>query len=235
MSARCFHVVAMLFVLAGVAPAAAESNPGDCNGVDFDAKQPIKISRIVTAPRAQFVKSRWEDASCPADTATCRGKAYLVPGDLALTGATLGSYTCVAYQSPRDKKQIWTSGWIATSALAPVERSPARKLSDWTGTWTHTGGEITISPGKKGTLEIDGEHVYPGAQNVQTGVIGAIAKPEGDMLAFAGDGSVAFDKADAGGDCLVRMQRFGELLLVEDNSQCGGVMVTFTGLYRRKK
>ena len=36
------------------------------------------------------------------------------------------------------------------------------------------------------------------------------------------------------GDCQVRMQRFGNLLLVEDNGACGGIMVTFTGFYRRK-
>jgi hypothetical protein len=30
------------------------------------------------------------------------------------------------------------------------------------------------------------------------------------------------------------MQRVGAWLLVEDNMQCGGSMVTFTGLYRRE-
>jgi hypothetical protein len=30
------------------------------------------------------------------------------------------------------------------------------------------------------------------------------------------------------------MQRIGALLLVEDNGACGGSMVTFTGLYRRR-
>ena len=34
--------------------------------------------------------------------------------------------------------------------------------------------------------------------------------------------------------CKVRMHRIGELLLVEDNGNCGGVGVTFTGLYHRK-
>ena len=40
------------------------------------------------------------------------------------------------------------------------------------------------------------------------------------------------EKAEEG-QCLVRMQRVGAWLLVEDNMQCGGSMVTFTGLYRR--
>jgi hypothetical protein len=30
------------------------------------------------------------------------------------------------------------------------------------------------------------------------------------------------------------MRRIGQLLLVEDNGNCGGVGVTFTGLYHRK-
>jgi len=32
----------------------------------------------------------------------------------------------------------------------------------------------------------------------------------------------------------VRMQRIGPLLLVVDNTDCGGAGVTFTGLYHRK-
>ena len=41
-----------------------------------------------------------------------------------------------------------------------------------------------------------------------------------------------FDDPKAG--CQVRMQRVEALLVVEDNNGCGGVMVTFTGLYRKK-
>ena len=34
--------------------------------------------------------------------------------------------------------------------------------------------------------------------------------------------------------CKVRVHRIGELLLVEDNGNCGRGGVTFTGLYHRK-
>ena len=225
---------AALVIACGVASAAAqERKPNDCNGVDFDAKRPLTVSTVTAKPRAYFVKSAWEDASCPADTEACQGKAYLVLGDLVLTGRTLGPYTCVAYQSPRDKKQVWTSGWMPATALAPVAPMASPKPSDWIGTWIHTGGEITIERSKNGKLTIEGEQVYPAAQNVHTGVISAEIKPSDMMLAFADDGSVAFDKAESD-TCLVRMQRIGALLLVEDNGGCGGSMVTFTGLYRRK-
>ena len=79
---------------------------------------------------------------------------------------------------------------------------------------------------------IHGEQVYPAAQDVHNGVIDATAKPANGLLQFAEDGSVPFDKAAVDATCLVRMQRIEALLVVEDNAQCGGVMVTFTGFYR---
>jgi len=62
----------------------------------------------------------------------------------------------------------------------------------------------------------------------------AQATPQGDTIAFVDDGSIAFEKTDAG-ECRVRMQRVGALLMVEDNDGCGGAGVTFSGLYRRTK
>jgi hypothetical protein len=227
-----FSLAAVLAVCC-VSGAAAQQQPNNCTGVDFDAKRPLVVSTVTARPRSYFVKSAWEDASCPADKESCQRKAYLVPGDLVLTGVTLGSYTCVAYQSPRDRKQDWTNGWMPSAALAPVAAMASPQLSDWIGTWTHAGGEIAIERGKNGKLTIEGEQTYPAAQNVHTGVISAAAKPSDTMLAFADDGSLPFGKAGEG-SCQVRMQRIGALLLVEDNGGCGGSMVTFTGLYRRK-
>jgi hypothetical protein len=215
-------------------PALAESSEADCNGIDFDVKRPLAVAKVIAKPRVHYVKSAWDDPSCPADTEACRAKAYLVPGDLVLIGRTRGAYTCVSYQSPRDTKQAWTNGWMSTSALEPVAAAAAPKPADWLGTWKHTGGEITIERAKAGKLAISGEQVYPAAQSVHTGVIGAEATPSGAYLSFAEDGTVEFDKAEEG-SCQVRMQRLGALLLVEDNGACGGVMVTFTGLYRRER
>ncbi len=52
------------------------------------------------------------------------------------------------------------------------------------------------------------------------------------MIAFVEDGSIPFDNAE-NGQCMMRIQRAGIWLLIEDNQQCGGSMVTSTGLYRR--
>jgi hypothetical protein len=82
-------------------------------------------------------------------------------------------------------------------------------------------------------LSIEGEQTYPAAGGAHSGVLGATVAPTQGIIAFADNGSTPFEKGEEG-QCLVRMQRVGAWLLVEDNMQCGGSMVTFTGLYRRE-
>src|SRR5262245_22223890 len=218
----------------GVPGSHAQSNPNDCVGVGFDPKRPLVVSTVTAKPRAYFVKSAWEDASCPANTAACQSKAHLMPGSLVLTGRQLGPYTCVAYQPPRDRTQIWRKGWMLSSALSPVAPNPSPKLSDWIGNWVHAGGNITIAAGRHGGLAIEGEHTLPAAGGAHSGVIGAEAKPDGGILAFTDDGKVPFEEAKEG-SCQVRMQLIGTILVVEDNGDCGGSAVTFTGLDRRQR
>ena len=150
---------------------------------------------------------------------------------MVLTGKTRGAFTCVSYQSPRAKKQVWTTGWLPSTALEPVKPMPAPKTSDWLGTWSHPGGDIVIKQIAGGKLSVEGEMVVPTAQDAHTGEIAAKVTPGKDTIAFVDDGSMPFEQE--GGGCRVRMQRVGPWLMVEDNEGCGGATVTFTGLYRR--
>jgi len=214
-------------------------DPNNCNGFIWDDKQAAVVSKVIARPRVNFVKSPYDDdfkaETCPADTAACRKKSYLVTGDLVLTGSTRGAFTCVSYQSPLARKQIWTTSWVPGSLLTPVAPMPSPKVQDWTGTWSHPGGDITISPGGDGgKLSIEGEMVVPTAQDFHNGQLQAKASPEKDTIAFNDDGSIPFENTEGVG-CRVRMQRIEQWLMVEDNEGCGGAAVTFTGLYRRKK
>lgn len=223
----------VLTLVFAFAPGLAQADQESCHGVDFDIKHPLVVARVSAPSRVYFIKGADESASCPSNAAGCNEPSYLVPGDLVLTGKTKGAYVCAAFQSPLARKQDWTNGWLPLSALSPLTPAPAAKASDWIGEWVHPGGSITISEGNRGMLKIDGLQTYPAKLNIHTGVIEAEAKPAQGMIAFADDGTTPFDQADAG-QCLVRMQRFDTWLAVEDNQGCGGVMVTFTGLYRRK-
>lgn len=231
---RAIGVSLVFLCLATAAP--AEENPGDCLGVSFEVTHPVTIAKIIAdRPQVHFVKNASDAAACPAEREACVAPRYLIPGDLVLIGKTRGAYSCVSYQSAADRTQRWAVGWLPSASLTPVQPARAPQPADWTGRWIHAGGTIAISKGRRGSLRIRGEHVYPAAQNVHSGVIRADAKPAHGLLQFADDGRAPFDAASSeAGDCLVRMQRIAELLVVEDNGHCGGAMVTFTGFYRRK-
>jgi len=224
-------------LMAGHAAAYDAYDVHNCNGVGWDDKRALVVSRVVAKPRVNFIKSPYDDdfkaEHCPADTEACRKKSYLVAGDLVLTGKTLDAFTCVSYQSPKAKKQIWTTGWLPSAALDPVKPMAAPKTSDWLGTWSHPGGDIEIKQVAGGKLNVAGEMVMPTAQDAHTGEIEAKVMPGKETIAFVDDGSAPFDQE--GGGCRVRMQRVGPWLMVEDNSGCGGAGVTFTGLYRRQQ
>ena len=65
----------------------------------------------------------------------------------------------------------------------------------------------------------------PTANDFHNGTFDGEVAPQADMLDFIDDGS----------GCHVQMQRIGPWLLVGDNGGCGGVGVSFQGLYRRTK
>jgi hypothetical protein len=225
-------------LLAGPASAYDADDPNNCNGVDWDDNRPLVVAKVTAEPRVNFVKSPYDDdfkaEGCPAATSACRKKSYLVAGDLVLVGKTEHNFTCVSYQSQPAKKPYWTTGWLPNSALTPVAPMASPQTSDWIGNWDHPHGGIEIKPGGiGGRLQIDGIMVVPTAQDFHNGTIDAQVMPQKDSIAFLDDGWFPFETKCDGG-CRVRMQRIGPLLVVEDNGDCGGAGVTFTGLYRRK-
>jgi hypothetical protein len=224
-------------LLFATSAAAYEANdPANSLGVDWDEAQPLTVAKVTAKARVNFVKSPYDDDfkadGCPASTVACRKKSYLVTGDLVLVGKTRGAFTCVAYQTPN--KPTWSNGWMLSSALASVAPMTAPAVSDWLGDWDQPHAGIEIKPGGiGGRLQIEGIAAFKGAQDVHTGVIEAQVMPDKDSIAFLDDGWFPFaTQCDSG--CKVRMRRIGQLLLVEDNGNCGGVGVTFTGLYHRK-
>jgi hypothetical protein len=229
-------LAAMLFATSASAYDAYD--PANCNGVDWNDKQVLVVAQVTAAHRVNFIKSPYDDdftaASCPAATDACRKTSYLVPKDLVMAGKTRGDFTCVAYQSPSGKKRNWTRGWLPSGALTPLTPMSSPQAADWIGSWQIPGGNIEIKRGDGGKLHVAGEMIVPGAQDVHSGVIGAQVMPGKDTLAFVDDGDIPFEQQNEG-ECRVRMQRIGALLMVEDNGGCGGVGVTFSGLYHRKK
>src|ERR1700751_2415518 len=143
-TATCLLVALSTLLPATAASAYEAKDPKNCNGVGWDDKSPWLVAKVTAKPRVNFVKSPYDDdfkaESCPALTDACRRSAYLVTDDLVFVGKTEGVFTCINYQSPLAKKQVWATGWLPTAALTPVARMSPTKNSDWGGKWGHPGG-----------------------------------------------------------------------------------------------
>jgi len=231
MRAKIITLLLSAACLAGAESASAADDPNNCNGVGWDDNRALVVAKVTGSSRVNFLKSPYDDplttASCPARAKVCRKKAYLVSDDLVLDGKTQGDFSCVDYQSPRAKKQIWIRGWLPSAALTPYAPTPSPKTSDWVGSWRHPGGFVEIKNGDDGKLGVAGSMTLPTPSgDYQNGDFQAQVAPQ-TTIAFTDEGIY-------GDGCHVRMQRIGPRLLVEDNGGCGGAGVTFTGLYRRK-
>ncbi|TXM79155.1 hypothetical protein FV218_01510 [Methylobacterium sp. WL69] len=228
-----------LLGLVVLAPAARAEPAATCqDGPDFT--QPTHLATVIAPERVPFVKSTWQDKACPSAKAVCREAAYLVMGNRVLVNGTLRDFACATY---RGAKGATRSGWIPQAALK-TEPPTNPGLADWVGTWT-SGPEQTITIVAKGdSLVLVGEATY-GAQNpervrrggVNIGQFQATAQPTGANLGFteAADGGPTqpYGHSDDSA-CQVRLRLVPPFLQAQSNAGCGGMNVTFTGLYGRK-
>jgi hypothetical protein len=206
---------------------------------------PIALGRISeSSTRVHFVKNPIleTDAACPNTSKACQEKTYLVSGDEVIIIGTKGDFICASYASSKGRV---TNGWLPRSAVTVVRNPSIIGVKDWSGEW-HSDSEQFVKiehADKTDLLSIKGdaswgssdpERVKRGAINV--GSLEGEMKPEGTTLAFGmgENGTLPYDQADDV-DCKVQMQRLGPYLLVKDNYKCGGMNVSFTGVYRRVK
>ena len=166
-----------------------------------------------------------EEEGCPGPAAKCRQKAYLIPGDEVITSRTFGEWVCAWYQPARGTETV---GWLAADRLAPVETPARPALASWLGSWDFYDDEVRVKRGRAaGSLLVEGTATWVGVNpgNVHVGELSGEAEPAGGVLKLGGEPD----------DCQATLRLVGPYLLVSDNKQCGGVNVTFDGVYRRKK
>lgn len=199
-----------------------------------------RVAKVAGAPRVYFVADDVSKPGCPAAGAACRERAFVVPGDVVLIGASQNGFVCAGYQSGRG---VDTIGFLPAAALTPLPAA-AQRPGDWAGNWTAAERDIAIKNVAGGALNVSGEASWGMGDKwrrenggVHTGEVNGTARPAGGVLAFAegeNEGeTVAYEKG-AEYCCRVRMTRRGPYLLVRDNNACGGANVSFSGFYRRK-
>ncbi|MBB2963109.1 hypothetical protein [Methylobacterium sp. R2-1] len=200
----------------------------------------LGFGRVVAAGRTAFVKDGLAQNGCPDVSAECRDRAYLVTGDPVILGERRGGYLCASYRGA--KGDLARTGWLPAESVAAEPPAPIT-LDDWLGTWTQAEGRIQVKRGEKpGTLSISGDATWGMGDpervkrgGVHLGEISGTATPAGDGASFAMGENGTLPVAKGGEyDCKVWLRRLGPWLVVEDNLACGGMNVTFRGVYRRE-
>ena len=167
-------------------------------------------------------------------------KPYVVRGDeVLITGRKEGAI-CAVYYSGKGNE---ASGWLSTGDV-DISGNPDARPSDWVGKWTRgEWGNLKMAAGrKKGWLSVSGDALWAANAEamqkggVNIGEVGGDAPVENGVLGFTMTGDETYLPFSAAEefDCAIRMRMVGEnYLLVEDNNNCGGHNVSFTGLYAR--
>ncbi len=201
----------------------------------------VALARVVAEEAKLYYVSgpRKGARQCPSAANACKLRPYLVSGDEVLTNATDDSYVCARFKS---KSLIETMGYLPRAALeiVPSERP---SIEMWDGMWRRDseaeiviksrGDEVTVS-GNATWGGSDPQRVKRGAIN--TGELDASGKPKGQVLAIGYDPDRSgFPPAEAAAPdiCAAQLELYGRYLTVEDNGRCGGLNVSFTGLYVR--
>jgi hypothetical protein len=204
----------------GVSAQDSGGNPANwCRNGGFasDAKE-FRVARVRGA-RAYFYG---EDEGCPGPDAKCRRKAYVVAGNSLVVSRKFGDYVCAWFQPARGYETV---GWLRADQLELPETDASPPAARWLGEWVLHSNGLTIRRGEKaGELRVEGSALWHGlGDNVHVGEVNASAAPGGNTLTLEDD------------ICKLTLRLVGDFLVADDNGDCGGVNVTFDGVYRKKK
>jgi hypothetical protein len=179
----------------------------------------IGLAKAAGAPKV-YLKN------CPPGETGCTepGRSpYVIPGDTVIVGARAGDAVCVAMPN----RQGDTTGWALAAQLQPLPTPPAPPAA-WVGHWTQYGGDSIDLTLKGGALVVSGAACWPACNASGKGRVPNVgdldgkAAPAGNHLRIGSDD-----------DCAAELWLVGSYLVVFDNMGCGGMNVTFTGVYQR--
>jgi len=222
---RFLETAILLGLLAATAARAADEDLSCRNGGFPSEEKTIGLAQVVGADRLNFLT---DTDGCPGEDVRCRQRAYVVGGDVLLTGRGHGPYVCAFFPN----RGGGSAGWVRRDRLTPLPVAPSPPLADWVGHWANGDDTIDLTA-QDGALDAAGEAYWPSANpplserpgGPNLGDLTGTARPKGNRVVFADPDPQA---------CAASLTLVGSLLVVSDNNACGGMNVSFSGVYRRK-
>lgn len=217
----------LLSVLFPVVAAQVAGNPENWCREGFFTRDSTEFS-IATVKggrttRAYFFKDDREE--CPGSP-SCRARAFVVGGDEVVVNRSRSGYSCAWYEPKVGRPTI---GWLKTSDLTFPGAGVEMSAGSWLGNWAYAGNSLEfIESDVADTLDVSGNAIWRGiGDNVHVGEIEGRYKPQ--------NGVIEHSTGDDEYDCKATLRLLGRYLIVADNLRCGGLNVSFSGVYSRRR
>jgi len=227
----CAMLVAVLPTLACCATQSAQDQQKyDCGDWNTFSSHKLELARPEKATSIRFFD---EIGTCAAAGGkACESVSHAIAKeDSVLLGQAYGGYRCVYSFGTQGS----VGGWITADEATTLNRVPIASLDKrWDGKWAEIGGDDTVTLASTGNkLHGKGEAYWPLADPPEDQFPGGPNLGAFEATALPTSGTVVFAYADD--QCSVRMTIVGDVLVVADNHQCGGMNVTFDGVYQRER
>lgn len=210
-----------LFALSSAA-GAVTTDDGSCRNGSFPVQnESFGLATIGGQGRAYFLGDM---DGCPNAEARCRERTYVIPGNRVVTGRTSGAYVCVYYPS----RGGGTAGWMEATRLVPVAVAANPPRAAWLGDWSEEGNPRLTFLARGNGLSVEGEAYWPSPNPSPRDY------PGGPNVGNVGETLEVSDNRARAPECNLSFTLLGELLVAADpDMQCGGMNVSFSGVYRR--
>jgi hypothetical protein len=220
-------VLLLLFVTAWlVCGHAMAADDPYCRNGDFSSEQKtFALGKVIGSGHLDLLSDM---NGCPSEGKQCNGLGYVLPGDVVITGREHGAYVCVLYPN----RFGGSAGWVEQSRLVPEAFDSSPALQSWVGRWKDGDDLLRLSL-YHGQLHADGAAYWPSAHPAKedapggpnVGSLEANAMPTGNRVQFSEGNDLS--------RCQVTAILVGTWMLVDDNGNCGGMNVRFSGIYQR--
>ncbi len=218
--------ILLLLLSSFAAFAQLEGNPENfCrNGFFPRESEDYSIGKI-KGKKGERIYFYGDDENCP-NGKNCRLKSYLIPNDKVIVSRKFSNFACAWYQP---KKGAETVGWISLDKLEFINMVQSIRKEAWTGTWKFYDSEINIAAtNEENIYKVTGNAFWKGlGDNIHIGELDGIAKIVETDLKYGEEETDEFA-------CKVKLRLIDKFMIVSDNLNCGGMNVTFSGVYRRK-
>lgn len=195
----------------------------DCDNSSFLDQTPNFSIAKINGNKGEKVHFIDSEGRCPDSVLNkCQLKSYLIPGDEVVTAHRFKNWICSQFITRKKKGKISkTIAWLETKKLQFIEVESNSNHKNWVGEWKDDAyNRIIIKEGKDGAFQIIGNAIWPDSKgSAHTGDIESIGKPNGNRIVLKEE------------DCILNLVQTNQYLFADDNFRCGGLNVSFDGVY----